>query len=186
MNPHAPVHRSALELRYRVYCEQCGFLRPEDYPDRIEVDEHDATAAHFYEYQGEMLVGYARLVRADELGRFPFQAHCVTTVPLPPAAECREVSRLLVRDEPGESVIRGVPLRLYKQMYEYSAPQDIRYWYAAMESSLKRLIGRMRVKVTPIGPKTDYWGPVSPYVVELLSGEVKTLASRLASSKSQR
>jgi N-acyl amino acid synthase of PEP-CTERM/exosortase system len=58
-------------------------------------------------------------------------------------------------------------LGLYREMYRYSCENGIRYWYAAMERSLARALERMGFKFEPIGPPTDYYGKVTPYVVDL-------------------
>ena len=60
-----------------------------------------------------------------------------------------------------------VVLRLYRQMYRYSREHGIRYWYAAMEKSLLRVMARYGVVFTQIGPLQDYYGPVSPYIIAL-------------------
>ena len=185
------------ELRYQVYCEECGFLAPEDYPNKRETDEYDDNSAHFATLnQREQLVGYVRLVFPDALKNFPFQTHCVSildNVILPPPAQSAEISRLMVhqtyRRRHGERPPAGFPsvepepeperannqrnpspqimLTMYREMYVYSVNNDIRYWYAAMERSLARILTRMNFGFQQIGPFTDYYGPVAPYVADL-------------------
>ena len=58
-------------------------------------------------------------------------------------------------------------LCLYRAMYAYSLKNGIRYWYAAMERSLARILTRMNFGFQQIGPATDYYGPVAPYVADL-------------------
>lgn len=65
-------------------------------------------------------------------------------------------------------------LSLYRQMYAYCREHGIRYWYAAMERSLARSLARLDFAFDEIGPETDYYGPVSPYVADL-----RVLESRL-------
>lgn len=195
-----PVLRSALELRYQVYCGDCGFLSPDDHPDGIETDEHDANSAHFYEYDAQgQLAGYVRLVRADAQQRFPFQDHCTTHFTqdeLPDPGQAAEISRLIVRcdyrrrrDERrrgGETMAdtassdrrSAAPLlllNLYRQMYAYSCAHGIRYWYAAMERPLARSMMRMSVNFARIGPECDYYGPVTPYLTDLSQLEVASV-----------
>ena len=73
-----------------------------------------------------------------------------------------------------------VLLDLYRQMYAYSCENGIRFWYAAMERSLARSL--MNVGFTPIGPQTDYYGPVTPYLTDLQNVEsfLTNMASRIA------
>jgi N-acyl amino acid synthase of PEP-CTERM/exosortase system len=58
-------------------------------------------------------------------------------------------------------------LGMYREMYRHSRQHGIRYWYAAMERSLARSLEKMGFKFVPIGPQTDYYGPVTPHIVDL-------------------
>ena len=184
----------AFELRYQVYCEEMGFLPAADYPDRCEIDEFDAISAHFcaFNLRGE-LVGYVRLVPPDLTQTLPFQSHChdlLAGASLAPPKQAAEISRLMVihdyRRRRGD-VLAGVTveddttgvkhdlrdhtpqilLSLYRQMYAFSLTHDRRYWYAAMERPLARALGQMGFAFTQIGPLTDYYGPVAPYLGDL-------------------
>ena len=126
---------------------------------------------------------------------------------LPPRAQCGEVSRLAVkrihRRRRADSVT-GVPgfplpgqtapplapqveqrhpgspmllLGMYREMYRYSCENGIRYWFAAMERSLAHALAKMGFRFTAIGPVADYYGAVTPYMLDL--GQ---LAPRLAES----
>jgi N-acyl amino acid synthase of PEP-CTERM/exosortase system len=64
-------------------------------------------------------------------------------------------------------------LCLYRQMYAFSLGNGIRYWYAAMERSLVRVLTRMSFSFRQIGPQTDYYGPVAPYLADLRELEVR-------------
>ncbi len=190
------LFQAVQKLRYQVYCEECGFLKAEDCPNGLELDEHDVNSAHFVALNLQQeLAGYVRLVRPDAVQTFPFQMHCVALmdgVVLPPAEHSAEISRLMVHrdyrrrhgEHPpvGTSVDESKPpaairelrnpspqilLNLYRQMYAYSLRNDIRYWYAAMERSLARILTRMNFGFQQIGPATDYYGPVAPYVADL-------------------
>lgn len=186
--------RKAQELRYQVYCLEFGFLSPDDYPDGVESDEHDARAAHFYAFDAQLeVVGYVRLVRPDVDQRFPFQDHCATStggVTLPAPCHAAEISRLMVRHDyrrlraswrtstttrPRNSIHSAdrrdaasqVLLSLYRQMYLFSRSNGIGHWYAAMEQPLARSLLRLKLTFQPIGPQTDYYGPVAPYLANL-------------------
>jgi len=58
-------------------------------------------------------------------------------------------------------------LGLYREMYRYSKANGVRYWYAAMERSLAFSLRKMGFTFVPIGPTTDYYGPVTPFIVDL-------------------
>jgi N-acyl amino acid synthase of PEP-CTERM/exosortase system len=74
-------------------------------------------------------------------------------------------------------------LGLYHEIYRYSRKNGIRYLYAAMERSLARCLNRMGFSFVPIGPQTDYYGPVTPFILDLneldkrLNAENKLLAA---------
>jgi len=58
-------------------------------------------------------------------------------------------------------------LGLYREMYRHSKANGVRYWYAAMERSLAFSLRKMGFTFIPIGPTTDYYGPVTPFIVDL-------------------
>jgi N-acyl amino acid synthase of PEP-CTERM/exosortase system len=64
-------------LRYKVYCDEWGFEKPEDHPQGIEKDDFDGHSVHFIVRRKEdgLLIGTVRLILASELG-FPFEKHC--------------------------------------------------------------------------------------------------------------
>ncbi len=191
----------ALAMRYEVYCIECNFLSPGDYPDGVETDEHDEHAAHFYAFDDEEeLVGYVRLVKPDPESRFPFQKHCDLSsgVELPNPGQAAEISRLMVRSDYRRRQSSGlsnataqqnsavfkvdrrhqapaVLLNLYRQMYQHCLSHDIRFWYAAMEKPLSRSLARLGFSFVSIGPATDYYGPVAPYLADLRTLEAEVL-----------
>lgn len=192
--------RAALGLRFQIYCEECAFLPASDYPDKLESDGFDAGAAHFGAVNlTDQLVGYVRLVRPNAQAAFPFQQHCAQLhagVALPEASLAGEISRLMVRNDYRRrrgDILAGVTtgdgaiapdherrdnspqilLSLYRSMYQFSVANGVRYWYAAMERSLARALTRMNFTFVQIGPQTDYYGPVAPYVADLRELEAR-------------
>lgn len=182
------------ELRFQVYCEERGFLPAANYPDRCEIDEYDASSAHFCAFNlRDELVGYLRLVPADLTQSFPFQSHCselLEGATLAPPAQAVEVSRLMVRQDYRRrrgDLLAGVTagaekpmgsqdmrdrspqilLSLYRQVYAYSLAHGIDYWYAAMERPLARALIQMNFAFRQIGPASDYYGVVAPYLGNL-------------------
>lgn len=181
-------------LRYEIYCLECGFLAEDHYPDGLERDAYDIRSAHFAaENRENMVAGTVRLVLGRDDESFPFEEFCgvYNDFCAPPAAMSAEVSRLAVhkhyRRRIGDtkwgfneaktaSPVAGVERRancpmvvlgLYRQMYRYSREHGIRYWYAAMEKSLARALARFDFVFVPIGPETNYYGPVIPYIADL-------------------
>ncbi|AXA93083.1 PEP-CTERM/exosortase system-associated acyltransferase [[Empedobacter] haloabium] len=56
---------------------------------------------------------------------------------------------------------------LYREMYRHSLQSGIRYWYAAMERSLARSLQRLGFAFQAIGPQSDYYGAVTPCLLDL-------------------
>jgi len=63
-------------------------------------------------------------------------------------------------------------LSLYRQIYSYSLKHGIHYWYAAMERSLARIMDRMNFGFQQLGPPTDYYGVVAPYLANIRDTEI--------------
>jgi N-acyl amino acid synthase of PEP-CTERM/exosortase system len=86
-------------VRFEVYCLECGFLPPEDYPDGLEIDAYDKHSIHFAAFADGNVIGTARLVLNSELG-YPLNEHCTelsiddSTLP---KDRLVEVSRLALR-----------------------------------------------------------------------------------------
>ena len=59
--------REAFRLRYRVYCEEHAFERPENFPEQLEWDEFDGSACHAIvrHRQTGVPVGVVRLILRD-------------------------------------------------------------------------------------------------------------------------
>lgn len=58
-------------------------------------------------------------------------------------------------------------LGMYREMYRHSSESGIRYWFAAMERSLARSLKRLGFCFMAVGPQADYFGPVTPFMVDL-------------------
>ncbi len=114
----------ACRIRYRVYCEERGFLDPKAYPDGRESDEYDAFAENLlgrHRVRGTPACT-ARLVPQSDLG-FPMAQHCLLDPEFrflaePRAAESEhfvEISRLaiskLYRQRAGDDPLWGGPPR---------------------------------------------------------------------------
>jgi N-acyl amino acid synthase of PEP-CTERM/exosortase system len=63
-------------LRYQVYCLERRFLRAEDYPNKLELDEFDRHSIHVgaVDTHGK-LAGTARVVKVSDAG-LPLLRHC--------------------------------------------------------------------------------------------------------------
>ncbi len=69
--------RKVFHLRYQVYCHECGFLSPDDYPDGLEIDQYDPQSIHFAALDHEdTVVGTIRMIMNSEITPFPIEVHC--------------------------------------------------------------------------------------------------------------
>ena len=186
-------------LRYQVYCNECRFIDPKDYPDGIETDGFDKHSVHFGGYDREgRLVGAVRLI-LPSCGKLPIEEHCpaleVDPVRVPPR-KCAEISRLTISklyrrrsqdglyyepqaedcsvEDKGQYFLRRVrPMAfgLYREMYHESKRQGIRYWYALMERTLRTLLKIHGFVFNPIGPEVEFYGMVTPYLADIVEME---------------
>jgi N-acyl amino acid synthase of PEP-CTERM/exosortase system len=188
--PH--LLNASYALRYQVYCLERGFLPPENYPDQIEMDEFDEHSIHMgvVNARGE-LAATARLVQLTVAG-LPSFDHCTFYSGANVLGDLErrviEISRLAVsrtynrRAGDAHFSLEGATIRpdgperrgggelvmtLYKAIYQVSKRRGISDWMAATEKSLHRLISRNGFPFRQIGPQTDYYGPVSPYLLNL-------------------
>lgn len=189
------VLQESYRLRYQVYCNECRFIRPEDYPSQIETDTFDAHSLHFGGFDSEgHLIGAARLILSS-CGEFPIEEHCKDLAidwNIIARRECAEVSRLTISklyrrrahdglyyesqiqdkevEDQGEHFIRRVrPMAfgLYRAMYHESKRTGVRYWFALMEKSLWLLLKIHGFVFRPIGREVDFYGMVTPYIADI-------------------
>ena len=206
LDPHPELLHASYELRYQVYCLERNFLPAAYYPQAFETDVFDQHSVHLGVLDpNDMLVATARLVRRSEDG-LPMYGHCSLLVHDPVIADRNapvvEVSRLAVSrqfnrrkgDEhyalEGGTTDRGekrreggeIVMTLYRALYQASKRHGFTHWLAATERSLQRLVIRYRFPFRQVGPETDYFGLVAPYLMdlsafdsEILSGQVPAL-----------
>lgn len=60
-----------------------------------------------------------------------------------------------------------IPLGIYKTVYQFSKRNGITHWVVAMETPLCSHLGKWQIVFRQIGPTTDYYGPVAPYLIEV-------------------
>jgi N-acyl-L-homoserine lactone synthetase len=160
-------------LRYQVYCVERGFLNAGDYPEQLERDEFDRFSLHIGVMDGGRdLIATSRLVKVSMAG-LPLFRHCGI---FPHEDELyreenriAEISRLCMSRDLRDGRAGGsrIALSLYRATYQASKRFGLTHWLVAMEPSLHRLLSALGVPFRAIGPVTDYFGPVAPYVCDL-------------------
>jgi N-acyl amino acid synthase of PEP-CTERM/exosortase system len=197
--------KESYSLRYQVYCLERGFLPAADYSNQLEADSYDPYSVHVgvLNLQGE-LVATARLIESSAAG-LPLFDHCTLFADVPSLDDggrrVVEVSRLAVsrrynrragdqfyalqgpthprdggeRREGGEIV-----MTLYKALYQVSKRHRFTHWIAATEKSLQRLVARYGFPFKAVGPETDYYGDVAPYLMDLHEFDRVILSRRIS------
>ena len=174
-------------LRYRVYCDELGFLDASHCPEGYERDAYDPFSVQIAARESSgTLVGTLRLVLDSPLG-FPIEAHAAdlsADFRALPRAKIAEISRLVVdkghRGMKSGSVrhLQPVLMVLFRTMYGISVELGLDYWLAAMEPSLHRALRHLvGFNFSEIGPPIEYHGEVVPYGVSIRYVE-ETLARR--------
>ena len=206
-------------LRYQVYCVERGFLPPDACRDGIERDEFDGHALHIaaFDPHGTM-AGTVRLVRQSELG-LPMFRHCRLFAHAErfaaPSPGLVEIGRLCVsRRYRRRRVDTGAPvaprtdaeyrggerrrggdeifLTMTRALYHETKRIGASHWLVATETSLQRMLAQHGFSFRAIGPETDYFGPVAPYLLDIaeldqaiVSGRFPSLADFLVGLESE-
>lgn len=200
---------ASYSLRYQVYCQERRFLPASHYPSQLEIDEFDKKSIHLgvVNTRGE-LVATTRMVRLGAAG-LPLFKHCSLFLDekalWEPTARVVEVSRLCVRRDYNRragdhfyslagstraaSERRGggeIMLAVLKTLYQATKRGGFTHWLAATEKSLQRLVAKYGFPFRAVGPEIDYYGLVSPYLMDLrefddviISGRIPVLAEFL-------
>src|SRR5215210_5367203 len=186
IDDHPQLLTDSYRLRYQVYCVEREFLNRDNYPEQLEVDEFDRYAWHFGTIDSTgRLVATARLVPPSILG-LPLFRRCSI---FPEEVELYmshqgivEVSRLSmsrtalnagISAGPSGSSVRPKAVRnsvsysLYRGLYQESKRAGLTHWAVATEASLQRAVGGYGFPFRAIGPAIDYFGPVTPYLMDL-------------------
>lgn len=95
-NDDAQLLEAIYRLRYQVYVNEWGFEKPEDHPDGLEKDLHDAHSKHFYACadSGREVIGTARMILPSS-APFPIEEH-FDIVYAKPGGKVAEISRLAI------------------------------------------------------------------------------------------
>ena len=188
-----PLLTEVYKLRYKVYCDEWGFEKPEDHPRGLEKDEYDEHSVHFVvRRQGEgQILGTIRMINHSEKG-FPIEKHCRIDQDLSVFDKHRfgEISRLAISKEyrkritdaaifDGKMVGDGeidkmfggsrkmsndIVLGFYKCIYHECIERGHQYLLAVMAKGLYLLLKRVGIVFEPIGPAQNYHGLRTPYL----------------------
>ena len=185
------------KLRYQVYCNECGFEKPEDHPGEMEKDEFDDVATHFCAFVQETkeIIGTARII-LPSAKNFPIHKHFAIDkkkIAAIDSSKVGEISRLAISKDFRRRAIdkalyaeEKVDIRdhkvykqrrrqfelalvagLYRCIYLESMALGLTHWYAVMAKGLYYLLKSRGIIWHEIGPKQNYHGWRQPYVAEI-------------------
>src|SRR5450631_4204811 len=187
-----PLLIEVFKLRYKVYCDEWGFEKPEDHPGGIERDEFDAHSVHFVAIRKDTqkIVGTIRIVFHSKLG-FPIEEHCLINEDILKFNKTHwgEISRLAVSKEfrrrTGDDSIyinvnplphddkrpvkekrkheNTIVVGLYRCIYRECMESGLTHLYAVMAKGLFLLLKRIGLIFNQVGPGVEYHGLRTPY-----------------------
>jgi len=161
------------KVRYKVYCLEKGYERPEDYPDGLESDEYDPYSIHFIVYVNSLPAGTARLILHNPFG-LPIERYCNVDIKAIgiDTSKVAEISRLAVSSEvtKGSLINKSViMLSLIREIYKTAnlLNLDIKYVVAAMSKGLERILKRCGIMFFKMGDPVEYHGIRIPYCAHI-------------------
>lgn len=139
-------------LRYHVYYNECGFIKGEDYPSRIEKDKYDAYSLHFIVECSKGIVGTVRMVLDNPYG-FPFEEYCrdklILDIGSLDRSKATEISRLVISNDYGGRTTRKstnadngfkkvsqASYAIYRHIYQECKRRGITHCFALMDRTL--------------------------------------------------
>jgi N-acyl-L-homoserine lactone synthetase len=161
--------REVYQLRYQVYCRECGF---EAGVGGEETDRFDTRSHHILLRRSDdgRAIGTVRLIganRANLEDSFPIQQVCPESLLHHlPIATTGEISRFAISKERREGCSDGMLARLalMRGIARLSSEMGLTHWLAVMERGLMRLQERSAIHFDPIGPLIAYHGIRQPTV----------------------
>lgn len=170
------LREKAYRLRHQIYCCEHQFEKPDERLQQRETDVFDCRSIHSLvldRASGEA-TGTVRLILTDQDNpgaSFPIQKICGHSLPSKlPMSGAAEISRFAISKKMRKMLDGNCPkdlkcfiaLGLMRAIVQMSLEYGITHWFAIMEPSLLRLLGRFGIYFTPIGPLVDYHGVRQP------------------------
>jgi N-acyl amino acid synthase of PEP-CTERM/exosortase system len=183
-------------LRYQVYCVETGFEDPAANPGGLETDEYDSHSLHglLVHRRSGQATGTIRVVLPElgkHSGRLPIRKVCrdprLRDPGFLPEKRTAELSRFAIskafrkrigdelyggyhsdgREDDSRRIVPHISLGLMAVALQMTQGRGIDYICAVMEPSLLRLLGRLSIRFTPLGPLVDYHGRRQPCFAEV-------------------
>ena len=185
---------AAHALRYQVYCVEHAFENPAEHPGGREIDQYDAHSAHavLIHKPTSEVVGCVRLILPHEgsgIAALPLRALLGARSgalldscdPLVTAEISRYAVSKKLRRREGEDLYPDVgelsagevrrlgphiSVGLIRGVAALAADRGITKVCAAIAPALARLLERLGLTFSPLGPVIDYHGPRQPCIAD--------------------
>ncbi|MCB1850345.1 MAG: PEP-CTERM/exosortase system-associated acyltransferase [Gammaproteobacteria bacterium] len=127
--------------------------------------------SHFGEHLEKQTLDKFKFTRLNigEVSRFAVSKEALKRVQELLNSETTSNQESLDQNDHPKELLPHISLGLISLLFVISKEQGIEYWYAAMEPSLSRLLTRLGIKFTPIGPIMDYHGRRQPMIANVRS-----------------
>ena len=196
-----PLQEQAYRLRYQVYCVENSFENPLDHPEGLEMDEYDPRSAQsvVVDRPSQAVTGAVRIILPDPQApgqSFPIQKVChhpmlqghnlaaTRSAEISRFAVSKQLSRRAADRHPhlrhgdftaaNQVSVPHITLGLLNGIVRMSEEHGVTEWFAVMEPTLLRLLGRFGIHFSPIGTMVDYHGLRQP-----CHAEISTLLNRV-------
>lgn len=186
--------RMSQALRYRVYCEETGFLPKADNPGALEIDELDgrSSAILLLHKPTGNCVGTVRIILPDaraRLGGLPARLCSAEMRAIGPSdmpvATTGEISRFTIAPEfrrrsgdtlyqqvydiePGQTDMRRIipymALGLFAGILEVMVLEKLSHVCAIIDPALLRMLRRIHLYFQPVGGLVDFHGRRQPVI----------------------
>lgn len=149
--------QDSLELRYRIYCEEKGWVDPTLCADFLETDRFDKHSLHYLAFDSENeLIGSARLIFQSEEEGIQISAH-PGPVRFEDFSDCAELSRLIAL--PGHrrgSILLGLIRMVYADLI--GELSHLRFLYIGVDTSFHRVLRRIGFDFVQLGEPEIFYG----------------------------
>ena len=181
------LREETYRLRYQVYCLETGFENKDDFENEMEMDVYDdQSVSSLLIHKGSgSIAGTVRLILPQEQSRgYEIPALTISEdlrelgEDVLPRGRTAEISRFSVSKKfrqrhydthiPGieenagnpesQRVIPHITLGLMTAIVRMSIEHNITHWAVVMEPALQRLLRKLGIRFTAIGPIIEYHG----------------------------
>jgi len=185
---------AAHALRYQVYCLERGFEKAAEHPDGFEKDAYDAQSIHgvLFHRPTRRAIGTVRAVLPKVSQCLPItkllEPNSLNLSDYLTLSQTFEISRFAIskefrrlRQDQADAALLAAAnpdqdanspfLSLLQFLLRESIRRNVRFWTAMMEPKLLRMLARMGLCYSPIGPLVEHHGIRQPcycYLPDLL------------------